>query len=41
MKLLSGIENTLAARSTARLLQVVPDHDGPSVLGYAPVAAAG
>ena len=28
MKLLSGIENTLAARSTALLLQVVPDHDG-------------
>ena len=27
MKLLSGIENTLAARSTALLLQVVPDHD--------------
>jgi DNA-binding LacI/PurR family transcriptional regulator len=25
--LLSGIENTLAARSTALLLQVVPDHD--------------
>ena len=27
MKLLSGIENTLAARSTALVLQVVPDHD--------------
>jgi DNA-binding LacI/PurR family transcriptional regulator len=27
MKLLSGIENTLAARSTALLLQVVPDRD--------------
>ena len=27
MKLLSGIENTLAARLTALLLQVVPDHD--------------
>jgi DNA-binding LacI/PurR family transcriptional regulator len=27
MKLMSGIENTLAARSTALVLQVVPDHD--------------
>jgi DNA-binding LacI/PurR family transcriptional regulator len=27
MKLISGIETTLAARSTALLLQVVPDHD--------------
>src|SRR4029450_13707089 len=27
MKLMSGIENTLADRSTALLLQVVPDHD--------------
>src|SRR4029453_17098926 len=27
IKLLSGIENTLAARSIALLLQVVPDHD--------------
>jgi DNA-binding LacI/PurR family transcriptional regulator len=27
MKLISGMENTLAARSTALLLQLVPDHD--------------
>ena len=27
IKLMSGIENTLAARSTALVLQVVPDHD--------------